>query len=99
MVARPTTTQAIWLCVFLFLSLVCGHPTSHALDLGSIQSDNPGSFAIGAHRNVNVHRNGPRAKLRALAKYGLPISDSLAQIVSEKGASTCLPAIQHNSST
>ncbi|OIW27596.1 acid protease [Coniochaeta ligniaria NRRL 30616] len=86
MVASHTLMmQAVWLCVFLFLSLVHGHPASPAFDLSSIKRDNTGSFAIGASRNPNVQRSGPRAKLRALAKYGLPIPDSLAEFASDKG--------------
>ena len=80
--------QAIWLCMLLFLTVVHGHPTSPApFDLSSIKRDNAGSFAIDANRNPNVQRSGPRAKLRALAKYGLPISDALVHIASSKGAS------------
>lgn len=88
-VGSALAAQVMMLCIFLFLSLVHGHPTvSGPFDLGSIKRDNAGSFAIGANRNPNVQRSGPRAKLRALAKYGLPISDSLANIASAKGAST-----------
>lgn len=83
------TTQALWLCIFVFLSVVHGHPTlSGLLDPSSIKTDITGSFAIGANRNPYVQRSGLRAKLRALAKYGLPISDSLANIASAKGVST-----------
>jgi len=81
-------TQAFWLCMLLIISLVHAHPTSPGpFDLSSIKHDNAGSFAIGANSNPNVQRSGPRAKLRALAKYGLPISDALADLASSKGAS------------
>ena len=85
MVARPSLPmQAVWLCVFTLLSPVqCYRP----FDLGSLKRDSPGSFAIDAHKNVNVQRSGPLAKIKALAKYGVPIPDSMADFAAEKGLS------------
>lgn len=83
------TMQAIWLCILLFLSLVHGHPTaSGVFGVGNNKRGNVGSFAVAANRNPNVQHSGPRAKLRALAKYGQPIPDSLADIASGKGVGT-----------
>jgi aspergillopepsin I len=83
MVVIPIFTMpAIWLCVTFFLSLVQGRYVSSPYDLNNLKRDNVGSFAIGATRNVNVQRSGPRAKARALAKYG---SGEAMAIASEKG--------------
>lgn len=84
MVANPTTTQAAWLCLFLLLSLVQAY---RPFDLNHIKRDNPGSFNIKAYKNVNVKRSGPLAKIKALAKYGVAVPDSMADFSSEKGMS------------
>jgi aspergillopepsin I len=82
--------QAVWLCVSLFLSFGHAHPAVFGpYSLNSVKRDNAGSFSIAAHRNPHVQRNGPRSKFRALAKYGLPISDALADLASNKGESEC----------
>jgi len=79
-VNRNLMMPTMWLCLFILLSLVQGHPApfNPASDLRS--------FSIGVTRNPHYKPDGPAQYMRALIKWGADVPTDLADFVSNKGS-------------